>query len=545
MGRNLFAKNPRVALSTFDDDNRPVVCAMEAWCNEEIENMRFNDTMQRLVLDALLCIGIGKVALATPADAATLGWGIGAGRPLLSQIDLDDFVFDHHARNFWEVSYIGHRFRAPIETIKDSKFYNKKARDQLELSYHTAYNRQGDEKIGMIGRGYFGLEQEFEDMVDLWEIYLPRHRLVVTLQESDLTGPTSAQEGGNPTPLRVQNWLGPDCGPYHILAYKYLPGNPFPAGPVQDLVELHEATNESYRKLVRQAARQKTNTVCRKNEDDGNLIQKANDGEMLPLNDPMSVQEVRQGGPDNSQFIFMKEMADRFSLMAGNLMTMGGLSAQAGTATQEELLASQSNGQVAAMQDATMYCVSSMLRGMLWYWWHDPRSVQKTTYGDEDAQITREIYPAAYGDPMALRKSGEMPKLKVEPYSMKQTTPDKRADDIIKIFTQLYIPIAQIAQQQGVGPDFQALFEMLAKLKDMPDLTKILTVSMSPGEAGPTNSKDAQGGGPKPSETTRNYVRRSLGGQGPQAQEAATETILESGWHSPMGGGPQKNGTMK
>lgn len=530
VGRNLISKNPRVSLSTFDRGQKPVVTAMETWINDEFELIDFASNLQRIVLDALCSIGIAKVALATPADAANVGWGLQAGAPFIARVDLDDFVFDHHARDFSEAGFIGHRYRVPLASILDDKRYSKKARENLSASAHSPFNRQGDEKIGMIGRSYYGVDQEFEDMVDLWELYVPRHRAVVTFAEDDFSGPFGVWEGGKAEPLEEKPFLGPDTGPYRVLAYQWIPGNPFPKGPLQDVVELHEALNESYRKLVRQAARQKTVTAYQKENDaDGKAIERTDDGGMVGLSVPGSVQEVAMGGPNQGLFLFMKEMFDRLSLMAGNLVTMGGLAPQANTLGQEELLASQSNGQVANMQDTTVAFVSDVSKSMLWYWWHDPSRIMTTKLqGIPGIDLAIKVHPWTHPDPAALRRDGPLPAIKIDPYSMRARTPQQRAQDLTQIVTNVYVPMAQLAQQQGVSFDFNAFLGIMARLLDMPDLQSILSIA-EPMQDAPSGAPGLGETGPAPAHTTREYVRRSAGGQGRQAQQAGMDAILQTG----------------
>src|SRR4051812_22251727 len=100
VGRSLIAKAPRFLLSTFQRNNKPAVATMQSWVNTAVEDMHLAETLRRVVLDALYgpC-GILKIALATPADSMSSGWNTPVGRPFADRIDLDDFVFDVHARD--------------------------------------------------------------------------------------------------------------------------------------------------------------------------------------------------------------------------------------------------------------------------------------------------------------------------------------------------------------------------------------------------------------------------------------------------------------
>lgn len=528
VSRSLISNNPRAMLSTFDRAQKATVSAAETWLNQELVRQNFAGTMRRIVLDALFSVGIGKVSIGTPANSALVGWRLKAGEPYIARVNLDDFVFDHRARDFDEVSFIGHRYRVPLEIARNDPHFSKKARENLQAQDQIQYNQEGDERIGEIGRFHYGSDEDMEEMIELWEVYLPRHRCVKTFSEDDLSGPTSAWDGQTPTALREQDWIGPETGPYKILAFQILPGQIFPKGPIQDLIELDEAANESYRKLMRQAARLKINTVCSSsNPEDGEALRTANDGDNVPVQDPKAVSEIVQGGPHGGLFQWMKDVVDRFMVMGGNLLTMGGLAPQAGTLGQEELLAQQSNGQVASMQDSTVTFVSDVCSSALWYFWNDPRLVMKSPVNDPrlpDVDYVREVFPWNHADPGQLRRTGDVPDLKIDPYSMRHSTPQQRVKDLMQVVTQVYVPMAALAQQQNIAFDFNAFLGIVAKYLDAPDLQSILTIQEQQGDVG--NAGESTETGPKPAQTSREYVRRSIGGQSRQAQEMESDNEL-------------------
>lgn len=548
VGRNLISQNPRVMFSTFDKSQKAAVDAAETWMNQELVRQNFANTMQRIVLDALYWMGIAKCCLATPGDAANLGWGLKAGQPYLTRVDPDDFVCDHRARDFEEVQYIGHRYRMRMDIAKNFEHFDKKARDRLDVSKQISYNREGDERIGEIGRDFHGYEEDLYDMVDLWELYLPQERCVVTITENDLSGPSSAWEGGTPVCLRTQDWIGSEEGPYPILALQPLPGNLFPKGPIQDLVNLHESANEGYRKLYRQFARLKKNTVCdRSNPEDGDAMKNARDGDTVPLHNPKGIMDLVQGGGDAGLFNWVRENITRFMEQAGNLATMGGLAPQAGTLGQEELLSQQSNGQVAAMQDATMSFVTKCADSMLWYFWHDPKLIMRALVQDPrlpDVHLVREVHPwTAPAQAMQngqvrdlMRRMGTKPELKIDPYSMRHTTPKQRVADLMQFIQGVYIPLAQMFQQQGHTLDLDELLLFFGKNTDAPDLQRIVKI-ITPPPAVPGNSPADTG--PKPPETTRNYVRHSNSNSA-QKQNMEQDNALASQMSG--GTGSQTNG---
>jgi hypothetical protein len=510
VGRNLIAKNPRVMLSTFDRSNKPAVNAMQDWANKEIERMHLADTLQRIVLDALFSVGIGKVAISTPSDAAIGGWVTGAGTPFCERVDLDDFVFDIHCRDFREASFMGHRFRMPKEVA--NAMFGRKARD-LTVSQDPLYNEQGDERISVIGRGMYGDTEEFEEHVDLWEVYLPRHKVVLTLADEYIAGPTESGSESDPfkSALHTQNWLGPIEGPYHLLALGVVPGNAMPKSPIQDLVDLHMSVNGLYRKADRQGENQKNVlAVAMGSMEDGQRIKDASDMDIIQVNNPQAAVPIQMNGANKDNLALAVHLKDLFSWLGGNLDMMGGLSPQSKTLGQDQLLAQNASRAVSDMQDRTTNFTAECLKALCWYWWHDPRKVMRVNHqipGLPGKSILRQVGPD--------KRTGNFDDLQidVDPYSMQHSTPQSRLAALNQIVTQTLIPMMPILQQQGIMFDVNAYLQKVAQYLDMPDLADIITIQEPPQGAQPDQGGGA-GGMPqpgKPATTSREYTRRSVG----------------------------------
>ncbi len=533
--RNLAAKNPRVLLSTFNRQLKPTVSAMQTWANQEIEKQDFVSTLSRVVLDALFSVGILKVALADPAQAASKAWQAKGGQPFCESIDLDDFVVDWHARKWEEVTFIGHRYRVPIDIVKDARYYSK-ARKQLTPSRDEPFNLEGDERIKMIGQQYVaGMTVEFEEHVDLWEVYLPRHRLVVTLADDNNTGPSSM---GEDEPLRIQRWIGRDKGPYHILGYGVVPGNIMPKAPVQDWVDLHLAANRAYRKVLNMSERTKENTIFTgASTEDQKRLNDAEDGYAVRVDRPDSFKQVIQGGTALQMVLpVVLETINRFSQFAGNLDILGGLSPQSKTAHQDAMLNENSSRTMTDMQDRTTSFTSQVLTSLCWYWWHDPYLVQKTafTLPGIQRQYTRQVTPQ-------MRRQGRFDDLqiKVDPYSAQPSTPDSRLKGVMEVMTQVAMPMMSLLQQQGVNIDMNRLMQLIGELRDQPELAEVFTIQEPPEQ------QTAKGGGGEepgmPQSTTRNYVRESMPGR----TQRGNDMNMASAMLGVNPGGAPQNGQPK
>jgi hypothetical protein len=395
----------------------------------------------------------------------------------------------------------------------------------LVATWDQPYNLEGDERINVLGRGlYQGSLEEFEDHVDLWEVYLPRHRLVLTLADDYLTGPALSPGGRKPEALRVQNWLGPECGPYHVLGYGVVPGNAMPKGPIQDLIDLHEAVNRAYRKVIRTVDRIKEVTgVASGAMDDAARVLQADDGDMIQMNNPERVKQFVTAGSAIQHVLGVATvLKDLFAYMAGNLDMMGGLSPQSKTLGQDQMLAQNATRAVADMQDRTITFTADVLRAMCWYWWHDPFTVQRTKHnlpGIPDLQIQRRVTPQQ-------RQAGRFEDLEIEvdPYSMQHQTPQSRMQAINGVVQQVVLPMMGLMVQQGVSFDINAYLQKVSQYMDMPDLADILTIREPPDQESQVGSPEPDKA-PLPAQTRREYVRHNM----PSSTREASDRNLASG----------------
>jgi hypothetical protein len=499
MGRNLVTKNPRVLLSTFNPTHKPTVSAMQGWANDTIEKQNLALQFQRMAEDALFSIGIGVVALSTPSDAAVSNYNLPAGSAFLARVDLDDWVYDVTARDFEEADYEGHRYRVPIDTIRDSKLYTR-ARKDLKPTEYREHNESGDERITEIGRSNYR-PAEMDEKVDLWQFYLPRRRLIVTY--------SADQSGRADQLLREQEWVGPDCGPYHHLCFNRVPGNAMPLSPIMNLYAMHSLVNNLWRKLDDQARRQKdVLLVDGKRTSDGDAIVRSNDGDAIRVDDPSSAVPVSFGGPNPNNFQFEEAAAMKFKELAGNLDSIGGLSPQAKTAKQDSMLHESAAQSVVALQETTTAFVSKALKALCWYWHHDPFKVMKTNYSVEglpEVSIVRRVTPE-----QRLRVPFDSLGVKVDPYSMLQATPQSRAAALDAVVRETIMPMMALLQQQGVQFNIEKYLKFQAEYRDMPDLSEVVSLAEPPEEESERTPGEGSGmGATMPQKTERSYVREN------------------------------------
>jgi hypothetical protein len=535
VGSRLVAANPRVMLSSDDPDQKPTIAAMETWANRQIERMDLANTLGRAVLDALFSIGIIKVGLATGGDAAVSNWGLLSGQPFAKCIDLDDFVFDVHARDFSECSFIGHRYRIPLRVAK--KLYGTRAAD-LTASDDRLYNLEGDERISVLGRTTIsaGDTEEFEEMVDLWEFYLPRHKLVVTLHDDQLSSAFNDNASARldyGKALDVKPWLGPPQGPYHILGFGVVPGNAMPKAPIQDLYDLHLAVNRALRKLIREADNFKNITLYQ-NEEDAKRVAETPDGGCAHVENPEGVTAAPWNGPNANLFQFYGALREAFNWLAGNLDIEGGLGPQSKTATQDEMLNANSSARMNKMGDKVLAFTVGISRALCWFWHHDPFKTMTASLpvrGMPGLSVPQRATPAD-----RQQVPFDQLDLRVDPYSLQYTTPEQKLQQLNGVVTQIVLPMMQLLVQQGIQFDLNAYLEKVGSWLHLPDLAEILTITEPPD----MDSMPAQARGPgMPASTTRTYNRRSSSGPTTFGQDMQRAGAMQNGGTN---GQPSMNG---
>lgn len=527
VSRALVPKNPRVMLTTRAREQQPAVAAMQEWMNARIEETYFAETIQRWVIDALFGPhGVMKVAIATPADAAVDGYTQAAGVPFAEAIDLDDFVYDLGCRDLRHASFIGHRYRMPLAVAKRLDYFDAGERKKLVADDSRTTNADGDERIDMLGTGWeaTGSNRDFEELVELWEVYLPRTKRVVTMR-SDAGGVPASDS----TPLRVQEWMGPPCGPYHFLTFQSVPGNALGKGPMMDLIDLHEFVNHLYRKLVNQAQRQKEVAfVSGAQTDDGKKVVQADDGDMVSVDNPAAVNTKSYGGPNAVNANFAVHLKDLFSQQSGNLDLLSGASPQSKTASQDKMLNDNASAGVADMQERTVAGTASVLRAWGWFWWNHPQEVMKTVKalpGLPGIAIERRLHPAGAETPgtpgpgfggtggvppkkAGLTREGRFEDLhcRVDPYSMQYRSPQQRLAFLSTLVKEMS-PMMPLLQQQGITFDMQFYLKKVAEYADEPDVAGLFTIQ----EPVDPEAGGGQRGSSMPPQTERSYVRRSAG----------------------------------
>lgn len=536
IGGTLVSQEPRYLLAALNGAPRAAVRTEQDWLNEQCVRIHLADDLRECVHNALYWEGWMKVGLTTPCEAATSAWGVTAGEPGAWAIDNDDIVYDVSAKRPREFTFIGHRYRCPKDVAK--KLYGSKAKN-LESDYDRDFNRDGDERIDRIARGMFGTNEEFEDHVELWEICLPRHNLVVTMADTDVM--TADPRDGKARPLWEQRLIAGPHGQYVRLAFQHVPGNAPGKGPMSDLWELDQDANNTYRKIARMAARMKELTLYRRrNDEDANEIATKPDGSMVGVEDPESIKTVVTAGNAlpvlTTVAIGYKDLFDFVS----NLSIVGGRGPQAKTATQEKILAANAGAGIGVMQNAVLAFAAKVGESLLWLSHHHPQLEMSSDYKVPGLDISepRTLYPAGSDRDPARDYPFKSMGFRINPYSMSYRSPEELVAFLDQTVMQL-APMLPILEQRGISFDPTVLIDYKADYSNMPELKEMFGIRTPLGQegGGATELPHTQ---TLPAQTERTYTRKNT----PQDKGAESQQLIASMQNLDLGGEPSLNGVM-
>lgn len=519
--RHLAPPEMRTLITTQYRGLKPMASDFELGTNHLIQEIQLGKTLRRIAQEAMLSTwGMAKIGLERVHQVEVRGFYHDVGQPFVDLVDLDDWVHDMSSKVWEQVGYAGNQYDLPLEVAREVDAWDKSVREGLQSNYQTAYNEQGDPKAETISRGNEGHEREFKDYTTVWDIWLPLENKLITLPADD--------DGGlrlEAKPLRVIDWDGPEGGPYRYLHFNDVPSNIMPLAPAAQWMDLHMLINVVWRKLGRQAERQKDVLVVPPaSGDDAQRLQRSSDGEYIRQDVPNSVNEFKYGGPDQQNLAFSIMVKDLFVYMGGNLDALGGLGPQSETLGQDQLLSASASKRVADMQQRMLEFTTEIVRDLAWYLWTDPLI---------DLTLVKRIPGVDLDIPTSFtaeQREGDFLdyNIQIDPYSMQHQTPQTQLQTLVQMFREFVMPAAPLMAEQGIQIDWEMFLRTMAKYTNMTELEDMILFLESE-----QSGYNANGQGPvipRPAQTVRRHERVNIPGASRHGKDAALiQTLLGGG----------------
>ena len=504
--RQLIANRPQVRITPRVKRLAAPSSELALATNHVLQEMDIESTLRVAVVDALFSIGIVKVGVTEPAQEPMRGFLHEAGQPFAECVGLDDWVHDMSARSMEECGYMGHRYRVPTALLRESVLFANSS--DIPTITKSLYNESGDIRAEAIGQSdiyHGGFDEEYSE---LWEIWMPDAGRVITFV---------AGENGMPEKkVREVEWDGPASGPYHFLKFTDVPGNTMPLPPVATLIDMHDLANRVFRKLGRQAERQKDVVGYRGSaEQDAKNVQTSADGEVIRMDDPQNINTYKFGGIDDKNLAFLLQVKNLFNYYGGNIDTLGGLGPQSGTVGQDKLIAESASRRLADMQESAKTFAKNVCSAVAHHIFHDDTNI---------IELEKEVPNTDIKVPFVYDKSRKDAdffdfNFDFEPYSMASQTPGEKMQALRELVNTFISPLLPSLQQQGISIDGREIIRLASELSQLPELANIFTgIEPQQGE------QMAQ-----PQNRQTEIVRTNRPGATPRGQDDAMARMMMSG----------------
>jgi len=335
--------------------------------HDKVINIK-NVYRQHLV-DAIFTLGIMKTGIAESGSILALDDydHIDMGEVYTECVDFDNFVVDPGSKEhmFRDATFMGDRITVPRSLLLDSGLYKN---DLVERLPRAGSNPQDGGRSSSLSMRAINERENFElqDEVEVVELWVPQAKAIVTVPAGK--GLTFDDY------LRVDDYNGPDTGPYTLLSLTPpVPGNPLPVPMVGVWNDLHTIANRMAKKIVDQAERQKDVVSYRRAAaDDAQMALDAGDGDAIAMDDPDGVRVHSFGGQQQSNEAHLMQLQGWFNMMAANPQTQGGERSDAQSATAARILQSNASTGLDDMKDLVYQSAQSEASKRAWYFHTDP-----------------------------------------------------------------------------------------------------------------------------------------------------------------------------
>lgn len=492
----LVANNPKVLVTTHYPDLKPFAMHFQVGLNTLIEEINLRETLESWVMGGIFGMGVIRTHM---ADSGQLRWegdiAMDPGIPFASFISTDNWVHDSTARKYGECKLAGNMYPISYRELRegmDHGWYDPEVGTRV-VPKSKSYD-DDPERLERFSRGDETDDDEYEPCLDLADIWIPAEQRIKTF----VVESRRHFQITNCRPLAIEDWEGPETGPYHVLGFVPVPENVVPASPAADLSPLDDLVNNAVRKFARQLKRLKENLVYESSAKDGAKgLTTGSDGQSIKVDNLQGIGLFRQGGVKQDLAQAIVQLDNMFNQMAGNIRALLGLGAESETVGQEQLIHRAGSRKVGRMQAKVLQGTKEIVTSLASLMWHDQfrESPGEIPIPGERRGVASPWRP---GD-----REGTIDKYSFDIgiYSMMERLPAERAQTIINL-----IPVLAQAEQSGFNTD--ALVGIFADLFDEPALKEI-----KPNRGGWVDQRPKPDAARKPPVTSRNYTRRSIPSQ--------------------------------
>lgn len=457
MTRHLISKAPRVLATPGPDTQQGWSENVEISTNKRIEISNLDDELAECARQSMT--GYGTLFLAPQF----VGTPDGMKLDLQTEaIDRADHVYDTYATRLEIADVQGHKFRLPIQDVRDNPLFDREVRMKVEAT--GEYDKEDSDTTNFRKDGR--RRSDLYDQVEIWCMY-ERRRNVIWYYPRWQRGLL----------LRQAEWKGPRHGPYRYLYYKKPPNHAAPIAPLGGLVTKHLAFNKLDRKTINQQQVSKGLLLySNASKEEAEEVVNATDNQSV-LRENGAMQWTHVGGAAQDTVAMAEKQKRDFSYAAGNLDLMMGLNNMSPTLGQERLLAGAANQMLADMQGHAYKFVKGVAEDIFWFDIRDPNPEPMVLQKGVPGTDLSYVMPWTVEHRKAVMEAKFT--IDVEPYSYVERDPETRLADLLGAL-QIMMGLRDDMVAQGITVDAHGVFRSIAKLKNLPDLYEWFVLNQDP-----------------------------------------------------------------
>ena len=471
--------------------------------DQTVKNMHLETEMRAAVFEALIFQGMMKFGReAITAEIEVEGQPYRRFRSFIRNVSFEDQVVDMSARSWDAMDFVGNRYLADLDEVREDKTLNKEARDKLGAMDDAERDSKGNRRATRLGQEQ-GRPETFREYGEFVDVYLPKDKTIVSMHFRD-----------NQTFLmREDEYEGDERGPYRRLSLADLPDNLIPAPQILDLYEIHDALNRLFVKAIRQAENQKrVNLVQRGYARDAKAaLMDTREDSTVTVENPSFVNQLVVGGADPRTIAMVMELKELGAWVGGNLEALAGLGPLSETLGQDRMIRASAAALPQEIQAATEGLAQEIMEHLA-----------RELLADEMNEVpiikrlagTRYSLPALW-TPKKLEGKILDYDIRVTPCSMQVQTPMQRLQALGSLWQGFIAGSLPLMMQEGVRIKWQRLLEILSRDSHLEELDQILEYGQPMQPVG-----TGGGGGGGAGKPAGQYTHEHIGQQGPQMERA-------------------------
>jgi len=463
----IIMRSPTNRITTDNVQNADYAELLSLGVDSVQRDIKIHKELRTLIVDAMFAFGIMKTGMCSTGQCFSFqDVDIDPGQIYSEHVDLDNFTFDPLAVSFDMSTFLGDKSRVPRQVLLDSDSYDHDLVMKLPKSVSNTTDSTnagpGARVENMTKKHLSGnVMHDIFDYVDVVQIWFKPTDSIITMPDPFVQKSTKF--------LANIEYGGPDMGPYDFLSLTQpVPNNPLPVAPVSIIFDLHRMANRMFVKNSEQGDRQKDVTFYNPaNADEAQDFKDAVDGDMIASTDPKGIEVKSNGGIRNENIQWTNQLQVWFNFMAGNPDQLAGVSSDAETATQAEILQANAGVSMNDVIDMVYDTTSGVSKKIAWYLHTDPLInlplIHRPT-GAKDVQV--------FLTPEQRRGDFLEYSFKLVQKSMRRLDPNIRARRVIEFTTKILPQVSIAAQsmlQLGVPFNVQDYLTRLAEEMDIGD----------------------------------------------------------------------------